>query len=170
MASPYSLRAVVRDDLPLLAGWLAEPHLRDWWGDPAEQLALVTGDLDEPLMDQAIAAFEARAFGYVQSYPVHAWPAGAPHLADFAPGTAAVDCFVGPPDMLNRGHGAAMLRLYAEALLGKGAAAVVIDPDPDNERAVRAYRRAGFRDVALRPDAEGDMTLVMRFDPALHIG
>ena len=45
------------------------------------------------------------------------------------------------------------------------APAVVIDPDPDNERAVRAYRRAGFRDVALRRDGDGDMTLVMRFDP-----
>jgi len=68
--------------------------------------------------------------------------------------------------MIGRGHGSAMLALYARRLLAQGAPAVLIDPDPDNERAVRAYRRAGFQDVALRPDGDGDMTLVMRFDPA----
>ena len=168
MGGDYALRRLTRDDLPMLAAWLATPHAVQWWGDAAEQLALVAGDLDEPLMDQTIAELSARPFGYLQSYPAEAWPAGAPHLADFAHGTMAVDCFVGPVDMLGRGHGSAMLHLYARHLLAQGAPAVVIDPDPENERAVRAYRRAGFRDVARRPDGDGDMTLVMRFDPA-HI-
>jgi aminoglycoside 6'-N-acetyltransferase len=127
---------------------------------------LVTESLGEPQMDQQIASFRARPFGYLQSYPVHAWPAGAPHLADFPTGTMAIDCFVGPSDMIGQGHGSVMVRLYARHLLGKGAPQVVIDPDPENERAVRAYRRAGFRDVALRADGEGDMTLVLRFDPS----
>ncbi|MBC7479121.1 MAG: acetyltransferase [Pseudorhodobacter sp.] len=165
MPADCILRPLTRDDLPLVADWLATPHARAWWGDPAEQLALVTEDLDNPLMDQQIASFGATPFGYLQSYPVHAWPEGAPHLADFPGGSVAVDCFIGPPAMLGRGNGATMLRLYALHLL-QAAPAVVIDPDPDNERAVRAYRRAGFRDVAMRRDGAGDMTLVMRFDPA----
>ncbi len=163
MLADYGLRAMVAADLPMLAGWLATPELVRWWGDPAEQLALVTEDLDNPLMDQRIALRGGEAFGYLQSYPAEAWPA--PHLADFPYGTVAVDCFVGPTALRGRGHGSAMLRLYADALLAQGAAAVVIDPDPDNERAVRAYRRAGFRDVALRPDGDGEMTLVMRYSP-----
>jgi len=163
MPDRYALHEMGRADLPMLADWLATPHAVAWWGDPAEQLALVTEDLDEPLMDQRIACLGARPFGYLQSYPAHAWPAGAPHLADFPVGTVAVDCFVGPVDMLGRGHGSAMLRLYADHLIGRGAQEVVIDPDPENERAVRAYRRAGFQDVALRPDCDGDMTLVMRY-------
>ena len=165
MPGDYALREMVRTDLPMLAEWLATPHTVEWWGDPAEQLALVTDDLDEPLMDQQIAFLGLRPFGYLQSYPVHAWPAGALHLAEFPAGSVAVDCFVGPADMLGRGHGSAMLAAYARHLQGKGAPEVVIDPDPDNERAVRAYRRAGFQDVALRPDGDGDMTLVMRFAP-----
>ena len=164
MPPDYSLRPMTRADLPMMAGWLQAAHLQSWWGEPAEQLALVTEDLDQPLMDQQIARLGAAAFGYLQSYPVHAWPGGAPHLADFPPGTVAVDCFIGPAEMLGLGHGTAMLRLYAQHLR-RQAPEVVIDPDPDNERAVRAYRRAGFRDVAPRRDADGDMTLVMRFDP-----
>ena len=68
--------------------------------------------------------------------------------------------------MLGQGHGAAFLRLYVQALLAQGAPAVVIDPAPDNERAVRAYRRAGFRDVAVRACEDGDPALVMAFGPS----
>ncbi|MEI6098049.1 MAG: GNAT family N-acetyltransferase [Alphaproteobacteria bacterium] len=160
-----TLQAMTEADLPMVAIWLAMPHVQDWWVGPAEQLAGVIEDLAEPLMDQQIAFADARPFGYLQSYPVHAWPPGAPHLADFPTGTVAIDCFVGPPDMIGQGHGSAMVRLSARHLLGKGAPEVVIDPDPENARAVRAYRRAGFRDVAQRADGDGDMTLVMRFDP-----
>jgi aminoglycoside 6'-N-acetyltransferase len=165
MAADYALRPFLRADLPMMALWLQSPGARVWWGDPDEQLALVTEDLDEPLMDQQIAEVDGRPFGYVQSYPVHQWPDGAPHFADLPQGAVAVDCFVGVEDMVGQGHGSAMLRLYARHLLAKGAAAVAIDPDPDNERAVRAYRRAGFQEVGPRVDGEGDPVLVMRFDP-----
>lgn len=165
MRPDYRLRVLDRADLPMLAGWLATPDLQRWWGDPVEQLALVTEDIDAPLMDQMLASMDGRPYGYLQSYPVHAWPAGAPHLAEFPDGARAVDCFIGVTDLIGRGHGSAMLRLYAHHLRALGAVDVVIDPDPENQRAVRAYRRAGFRDVALRPDGDGDMTLVMRFAP-----
>ena len=164
-ALDWALRPMRRDDLAMIAGWLDSPHARAWWGDPVEQLALVTEDLDQPLMDQQIAGHCGLPFGYLQSYPAHEWPDGAPHLADFPSGTVAVDCFIGPPELVGRGHGAARVRHYALHLVGQGASKVVIDPDPENERAIRADRRAGFRDVALRRDGEGDMTLVMCFEP-----
>ncbi|HVG51189.1 MAG TPA: acetyltransferase, partial [Xanthobacteraceae bacterium] len=42
---------VGEEHLPLLAGWLAEPHVRQWWGDPAIELELIrngreTGEAD----------------------------------------------------------------------------------------------------------------------------
>ena len=161
----HTLRSMTAADLPLLALWLQGPECVRWWGDPAEQLASKTEDLDEPLMDQQIALFGSDPVGYLQSYPVHAWPEGAPNLIDQPEGALAIDCFVAP-HLIGQGHGSAMVRLYARTLLAKGAPAVLIDPDPSNERAVRAYRRAGFRNLAFRPGADGGMTLVMRFDPA----
>jgi aminoglycoside 6'-N-acetyltransferase len=161
----YALRAFEAADLPMMAEWLATPHLRQWWGDPAEELALVTEDLDNPLMDQQIGLLGPRAFAYLQSYPCHEWPGGAPQFEDRPQGSHSVDMCVGPPDMLGQGHGAAILRLYAKTLLSRGATDVVIDPDPGNERAVRCYRRAGFRDVAIRPCEDGNLVLVMEFHP-----
>jgi aminoglycoside 6'-N-acetyltransferase len=165
MPDAYSLRAFTADDLPKMAQWLDTPALRQWWGDPAEQLALVTEDLGNPMMDQQIGLHAAEAFAYLQSYPCHAW--GAPQFRDRPQGSHSVDICVGPPDMLGRGHGSAILRLYAKTLLATGATDVVIDPDPDNERAVRCYRRAGFLDVALRISEDGDPVLVMDFHPEL---
>ena len=157
------LRPFIPADLPMMAAWLATPAVRRWWGEPAEQLALVSDDLDNPLMDQKIACPDAAPFGYLQSYPCAAW--GPSQFADMSDDARAVDSCIGVSVMLSKGFGSAMLRLYAQTLLASGAPAVVIDPDPSNERAVRSYRRAGFQDIAIRPDQDGDWVLVMRFDP-----
>ena len=149
--------------LPLMADWLVQPHLTQWWGDPVAQMALITDDLPDPLMDQCIVEYQGNPIGYVQHYPCHAW--GAPHLAHFAPGTLALDTFVGPADQLGQGHGAAFLRQRAAELMAQGAPAVVIDPDPGNERAVRAYRRAGFVGNLITPCEDGTPALVLEFRP-----
>ena len=48
-------------DLCLIARWLALPHVREWWGDPAEQYALVSGDLNEPAMEQYVVEADGNA-------------------------------------------------------------------------------------------------------------
>jgi aminoglycoside 6'-N-acetyltransferase len=45
MVPAYAFRPMSTADLPLLRRWLAEPHVRQWWGDPAEQYARVSADL-----------------------------------------------------------------------------------------------------------------------------
>ena len=164
MPDDYALRAFTAADLPMMADWLATPALRQWWGDPAEELALIAEDLNNPLMDQQIASLNGQPFGYLQSYPCQAW--GAPQFRDQPEGACSMDTCIGVPGLLGRGNGTAMVRLYAQTLVGTGAARVLIDPDPSNERAVRCYRRAGFRDVAICEGEDGDPVLVMEFTPA----
>lgn len=161
MWAEYGFRDLSEADLPMVAKWLATPELVRWRGDPAEQLALVTEDLDNPLMDQKLVAYQAQDFAYVQHYPCHAW--GAPHLDHFPVGTLAMDACIGVPEMLGHGHGAAFLRQRAAQLISGGAPAVVIDPSPDNIRAVRAYRAAGFIGDKIVPCEDGTPVIVMEF-------
>jgi hypothetical protein len=84
--SPYYFRLFVHADLRMVARWLRTPEVVRWWGDPEEQEALVTQDLDEPLMRQWIVEHERFPFAYAQAYPAHAWPQ--PHLAHLPAGTA----------------------------------------------------------------------------------
>ena len=160
----YVFRAMTSADLPLMAEWLFEPELQRWWGDPVEQMTLVTDDLADPAMDQRIVEYQGAPIGYLQHYPCHAW--GAPHLEHFPPGTLALDTFIGAPDLLGKGHGSAFLRQRAEELIAAGAPAVVIDPAPDNLRAVQAYRRAGFVGETVAISEDGTPALLLVFTAA----
>ncbi len=71
---PYTFRPATCADLPILREWLATPEVVRWWGEPAEQYALLEEDLGNPLMVMRIVAFERRPFAYVQDYDVHTWP------------------------------------------------------------------------------------------------
>ena len=143
MTPTYAFRPATHDDLPLLRRWLATPDAVRWWGDPAEQEALLREDLDNPQMTMRIVSCDGRAFAYAQDYEVHAWPQ--PHLAHLPPGSRAIDTFIGEPDMIGCGHGSRYLRTLASQLLAEGAPLIAIDPGAENVRAQRAYAKAGFR-------------------------
>ena len=132
---PYAFREMTADDLSVIKRWLAEPHVRAWWGDPAEQYALVSGDLDEPAMDQYIVSSDGRDFGYLQCYDLTAWNSG---FGEQPKGTRGIDLFIGEADMIEHGHGSAMIRAFVDERLKHGAPRVVTDPDPKNLRAMRA--------------------------------
>ena len=157
--SPYSFRPAAHADLPLLERWLRTPEVVRWWGDPAEQLELLRGDLAEPRAAMRIVSFGQRPFAYAQHYDVHTWPQL--HFAKLPPGSRAIDAFIGEPDMLARGHGAQFLKLLAEHLMHEGAPLVAIDPSVDNARARRAYEKAGFRCESVVDTAEGPAVLMI---------
>jgi aminoglycoside 6'-N-acetyltransferase len=158
----YSFRPAVAGDLPMLGEWLRTPEVVRWWGDPDEQYALLEEDLASPLMAMRIVSFEGRPFAYAQHYDVWSWPQA--HFAGLPKGSRAIDAFVGVPEMIGRGHGAAFLRLLAQHLRAEGAPAVAIDPDVTNLRAQRAYARAGFVGDTVVETGEGPAVL-MEFAP-----
>ncbi len=144
----------------MITRWLETPEARRWWGDPEQELALLTEDLDEPAMRQWIVACDGRAFAYVQAYSPDRWPQ--PHLMNLPIGAAVVDTFIGEPEMIGAGHGSRYLRAFALKLLNEGASEVAIDPLAENLRARRAYARAGFVDEEV-VDVDGDSVVVMLF-------
>jgi aminoglycoside 6'-N-acetyltransferase len=155
----YAFRPATRADLPLLRGWLRTPEVVRWWGDPDEQYALLEADLSEPRMVMRIVSFEGRPFAYAQDYAVDVWPQ--PHFESLPAGSRAIDAFIGAPDMIGRGHGSGFLRVLAERLKAEGAPAVAIDPDVDNQRARRAYARAGFRGDSVVETGAGPAVLMV---------
>jgi aminoglycoside 6'-N-acetyltransferase len=159
VSTDYEFVPMTSADLPLIRRWLERPHVSEWWHDPAEQLELVSGDLDHPDMAQYIVASDGRPFAYLQCYNLSDWNTGfgpQPH------GTRGLDQFIGEADMLGRGHGSAFIRAFAEQLLAKGTPRVVIDPDPANARAIRAYERAGFSKDRIVDTPDGPALLMVR--------
>ena len=159
MTPAYAFRPMTATDLPLIRRWLSEPHVREWWGDPDEQFALVRGDLDEPAMDQFIVLADGNTFGYLQCYSLSAWNVG------FGPqpeGSRGIDLFIGESNMIDRGHGSAFIRQFVDARLGQGVPRMVTDPDPLNRRAIHAYEKAGFARDRVVNTHEGPALLMVR--------
>jgi aminoglycoside 6'-N-acetyltransferase len=157
----YVFRPMTAADLPLLRCWLETPEVVRWWGDPDEQYALVSGDLDHPDMEQFIVAMGEQPFGYIQCYALSTWNQS---FGAQPPATRSIDQFIGEPDMIGRGHGSGFIRQFVEALLTSGIPRVVTDPDPDNGRAVRAYAKAGFQGGRIVDTPDGPALLMVR-DP-----
>ena len=123
----YEFRAMTAADLPMIRQWLETPHVAQWWGDADEQYALVRDDLSEPAMDQFIVTTAGRPFGYLQCYRLSAWNTG---FGQQPEETRCIDQFIGVADMIDRGHGSALTRVFVEGLLTTGTPRVVTGPDP----------------------------------------
>jgi aminoglycoside 6'-N-acetyltransferase len=157
-AAAICFRPVGPADYPLLRRWLSAPHLSEWWGDPDEELGhirdMVEGrDTTRPF----IIEVDGAPVGYIQAWFVGdhqnaTWIAENPWLADLPADAVGVDLSLGDAASLSRGIGSAALAAFVRRLRAGGRATIVIDPDPANLRAVRAYARAGFRPI---PHLEG---------------
>src|SRR5258708_12998658 len=94
MALDYVFRPMTTADLAMVRRWLETSEVARWWGQPDEQYALVSGDLDHPEMDQFIVGLAGHPFGYIQCYALSTWNAG---LGAHAPKTRGIDHFIGGP-------------------------------------------------------------------------
>ncbi|ESZ61165.1 acetyltransferase [Mesorhizobium sp. C120A] len=154
----YDFRPVTEKDLPMIAGWLAEPHVAEWWDDPETEIAEIREHIDSISVEPLIVELDGRPIAYLQSYD--------PHLEDGHPyadqpfGTLGIDLSIGVPDLVGRGHGSAIVRQFVEQLFEEGAPRVIIDPHPDNGRAIRAYEKAGFRAIDRRHSRYWDVVLM----------
>jgi aminoglycoside 6'-N-acetyltransferase len=149
----YAFRTMTAADLPQIQRWLQQLHVARWWGDPDAQYALTKDDLNHPAMDQFIVALGGRPFAYLQCYDPTAWPDSG--LDPLGQGTRGIDQFIGEPDMIERGHGSALIRDFIGRLSKTGVPCVATDPDPANARAVRAYEKAGFQKARLVATSNG---------------
>ncbi len=157
--SPYCFRSFTTADLSIAERWLAAPEVMRWWGQPEEQLALLTEDLEEPRMRQWIVECQGRPFAYLQAYLAQAWPQT--HLQRLPAGAQVIDTFIGDPDMIGYGHGSRYLRMFADLLMTEGVSAVATDPALCNVRARRAYARAGFAETAVLDSEQGRVVLMV---------
>jgi aminoglycoside 6'-N-acetyltransferase len=160
---PYAFRSVTDADLPLLAAWLERPHVAEWWNDAEDKAAEIREAMTDPSTRPFIVELEGRPIGYIQCYD--------PHLEEDHPyrdqrkGTLGIDQFIGEPELVGIGHGSRLIAAFVEDLFRQGAPRVIIDPDPRNGRAIRAYEKAGFTAFDTRTSIYGDALMMARDTP-----
>ncbi|UVC08518.1 acetyltransferase [Rhizobium sp. TH2] len=162
---------VAPEHYPLLGEWLAAPHMREWWGDPEEELGyirdMVEGrDTTRPFL----IVLDGEPIGYIQYWFLghhqnEQWTKDHPWLLELPSETVGVDLSIGDPAKLSQGIGSTALTAFVAMLRELGHQTIIIDPDPANVRAVRAYGKAGFTPVPELEGRTGDDVLIMQHHP-----
>jgi aminoglycoside 6'-N-acetyltransferase len=159
-APRYAFRRMTSADLPLMAAWLAAPHVARWWGDPADELRDVEANLTSATVEPFIMLLDGEPVGYMQSYDIHAED---DHPSqDQPPGSIGIDMSIGRAELIGQGHGPRFTDAFVREIFARGAPRVVIDPDPTNAAAIRAYAKAGFRPLAERTSIYGPALIMVR--------
>jgi len=168
-ADSLTFRPLTRADLPMLHGWLQRPHVAAWWREPTTLAELESDYCSAEALASSTHAFVvllgSEPIGFIQSY-VALGSGGGWWEDETDPGMRGIDQFLADESRLGRGLGSAMVDAFARRLFADPAVTrIQTDPSPDNERAIRCYRRAGFVDRGEVVTPDGPALLMVRKRP-----
>lgn len=151
-------RPLTPDDFPLLFDWLSRPHVKQWWDageDTLEKVARSYGEEEEGLerfiLLEVVGSTE-KAIGYFQHYRAEN-------------GSIGIDQLIGEEDYINKGVGTKAISMFIEMIIEEHQpTSIILDPSPDNKRAIRCYEKVGFQYYETRPGAEGGLAYMMRLE------
>lgn len=146
-------RHVTPDDFPLLARWLAAPHVARWWHHETSAQA-VERDFgpsargEEPNED-LLAFLDSSPLGLLQRSFLHDYPEYLTGLASITsvPARAmTIDYLIGDAANTGRGIGTCLIRSALEQLWAdhKDAGCVIVAVHADNIASWRALEKAGL--------------------------
>jgi RimJ/RimL family protein N-acetyltransferase len=153
----FRFRPLTSDDFPLLLGWLCKEHVKQWWNDgddTLEKVARYYGKKGEDIARFILMEVEGsveKPLGYFQYY-----------LVD---GSIGIDQFIGEENRINRGIGEKAIRMFIELIMReRKPISIILDPSPDNKRAIRCYEKVGFRHYEIKKTKDGGFAYMMRLD------
>ena len=160
------------DDYPLLDGWMRQPHWLEWWGDRETELGYIRDMVEgEDSTRPFLFLLDGEPAGYIQYWficdnLVEPWLSEAPWMTRVPADSIGIDLSIGDAGWLSRGLGSTALRLFAERRRAEGHKSILIDPDLANARAIRAYEKAGFRELIVSRESskDGGGTMILKFD------
>lgn len=147
----FSFRHLAPSDYSVLLEWLSQKHVAEWWDDgddTIEKVAAHYGAADETR--RFLLLDGEKPIGYFQYY-------------FDGEETIGIDQFIGDETYLNRGVGEKTIKMFVRSIAEKhNPAFVILDPSPENARAVRCYEKVGFRHYETRQLDNGETAYMMR--------
>jgi RimJ/RimL family protein N-acetyltransferase len=149
-------RPLAADDFPLLLEWLSKEHVKQWWDDGDDTLEKVVRNYgeQEATLERFIlvGSYESgeKPLGYFQYYLI-------------PDGSVGIDQFIGEEEYINRGVGTKAIQMFVEMIMRElKPTSIILDPSPENKRAIRCYEKAGFKHYETK--AEEGLAYMMRLE------
>jgi RimJ/RimL family protein N-acetyltransferase len=133
--------------LPLFRSWLNAGHIKPYWQETDDDQKLKQKFLVE-LPKQSVWPFviakSGKNIGYIQYYD--AAKVGGGWWDNEPAGTFGIDLMIGDANLVGLGLGSKIIQEFIAFVHTKTAAVTsfIIDPSPDNKKAIRAFEKAGF--------------------------
>lgn len=160
------LRPATDDDWGMVRRWLRMPAVERWLGPVSSTEAEVIRALGASHSIARIIEWHGKPVGYAHAVDAMTWGDELPE--NLEAGTWDMDLFIAEPAARGCGLGPlALSELRREVFATTLATAVCVFASIENEHAVRAYERAGFRWSAIWQDpVTGPMWLLISDRPA----
>jgi len=147
-----TFRVLGRLDFPLLALWMARPHVEMWWREEYEPAAIearygpAIDGLDST--ELFIVEYGGIPIGFAQRYLLRdnpSWQASL-SVAGGPDNGAGIDYFIGEESLTGAGLGPRIIGRLVDDLWSShpDIAAVVVNVAPENRRSWRALEKSGF--------------------------
>lgn len=154
----FAFRQLTSADFPRMLEWLSKEHIKKWWNDGDDTLEKVAAHYGKESDDvKKFVLIETREnvekpIGYFQYY--------------FAPDNEiGIDQFIGEENYLDKGIGEKTIKMFIELIKhNHKPKAIILDPSPDNKRAIRCYEKVGFKHYKTMQTETENSAYIMRFE------
>lgn len=154
------IRSLNEGDYNLLLKWLTDKRVLEFYGgrDKIYTLDKIKEHYSKPWKDEVIRViieYKDISIGYGQIYKMYDELYDYYHYPKTKEIVYGMDQFIGEPDYWNMGIGTKYTQMIFDFLKKeRNADAVILDPQQDNLRAIRMYKKAGFRIIQDLPNHE----------------
>lgn len=153
----FKFRPLTTEDFPLMLEWLSKEHVKEWWDDGDDTLEKVAhhyGKKDDVarFILVEVEEYHEKPIGYFQYY--------------FVPdGSIGIDQFIGEADYINKGIGERVIKMFVDMIVREHHPTnLILDPSPENKRAIRCYEKVSFKHYETRQTEDGHLAYMMRLD------
>lgn len=154
----FDFRRVKRSDLPMMRGWLEQPHVRAWWPGVEQRVGEMLRDIHNPDFNMLVVGLIDHPFAYIHDYDAHLF--NEPQFANLPTGARVIATFVGDVAFMGQGHSSSYIDARVRELR-RNYPIVAVGPNTKDTQAIAIYTQAGFRKRGLSAASSGNLIQVM---------
>ena len=162
----YEFNQISEKDLPIFFEWMNRTHVAKWWDGHISKESFYKKfpkQLYDPSLKFFFVSLNGENIALLQIYNATAQQKDGWWLNE-QKGTWGLDTFIADEKDLGKGHGSAYIRQFIGEFSQKlNVKKWIIDPDPSNIAAIKAYTKAGFQQKGMTNTPDGPAILMEKF-------